>query len=242
MIRMKVFFCKGDSCNEANLKAIDDEFTDIMRFKLARLLANKAGIVKITNDAMKRAVNLVFVVLGSILMRPAKVQDIYHRCTRFEFDSEESIDLWNDIPSALYSNEHERYEIVVVPSQIEESVIHFGLNQVYGPRWALSEGQTLEEAVIAAKQRYKVKPEPHSSDEETEEKSMSDTSESEEESVFSVYDDKDCPDARGSSVEEDSSEDETESKGINDENSKVDDSSNDKEGNSNEEEEDQTKV
>ena len=91
-----------------------------------------------------------------------------------------------------------------MPGQIEEAANELGItpadgkhSAINGYNWVLSEGQTLDEAIAAAKQRYMVERNPFSylpSDDDDEYKSLSDTSE--EEGSFSEYDDDECLDSQ----------------------------------------------
>ena len=145
-----------------------------IQFQLARRLASRAGIVKITNEAMIEISNHIFSVLMVLLRRPIDLHSsIINRYGNVEeYKEEEAIDLWNDIPPTIFTPCHERSpsgleyvtrhaDNVIVPCQIEESAAELGLpivNGMYGHRqtWVLEKGQTREQAIKAAKQRYVV--------------------------------------------------------------------------------------
>ena len=82
-------------------EAIESKCSGGEIWKLARRMANKAGAVKMTTDAMKRVGKAVLVMIVSILKRPMIIHDSILRHNQFKFESEESIDLWNDIPPAF---------------------------------------------------------------------------------------------------------------------------------------------
>lgn len=104
-----------------------------------------------------------------------------------------------------------------IPSQIEDAVVELALPNGYGTRcgmydqehhWILDQGQTLEEAIKEAKERYMMPPandEFHAmslSSNDPEFDSLSDTSVEEYFSV-SVCEDNECPDSESLSEKED---------------------------------------
>ena len=149
--------------------------------------------MKITSDALEQIVFDLFMTLATILARPIVVEEKYHdNHARYEFTSGCKIDLWNDIPPSADVDGFGKIEIVIVPRQIEESALALSLkSRVYEHEWALSEGQTQEDAIEEAKQRYLHPPNSDSEsecDSESEFKSESSFDMSIDDD-FSVYDD-----------------------------------------------------
>ena len=104
-----------------------------------------------------------------------------------------------------------KVQCVIVPGQVEEAAKELGFrNYANQQQWALSAGQTREQAMKAAKQRYLIRPAPSSEDEmslssdDSDFSSMSDTS---EEGDFSVYNDEECSDGEASAYSSLSSDD-----------------------------------
>ena len=184
------------------------------QIQLARRLASRVGIVKITYEAMIEISNHIFSVLMVLLKRPIFLLSSMIRDRMAEvFLEEEAIDLWNDVPPTIISPIHDRsptgweyrthhIDNVIIPRQIEESAAQLGLPVVYSMHghftWALEMGQSVDDAVKAAKERYTV---PSSPDDEDSFYSSSfssgefnSLSESSEDGYYSEYDDEECPD------------------------------------------------
>ena len=141
------------------------------QFQLARRLASRAGVVKITKEAMIEISNHTFSVLALLVKRPIVAMEGHideHRSVVFV--EEELIDLWNDIPPTIVTTSpssdkekcvYERALSVIIPRQIEESAAFLGMPVLYGLHncsWMLKEGQTTGDAIRAAKERYMVQP------------------------------------------------------------------------------------
>ena len=148
-----------------------------IQFQLARRLASRAGIVIITNEAMMEISNHIFSVLMILLERPMLVlAPMLGYLSRVVFLEEDTIDLWNDIPPTTITRSTQRslsgeesvtcdYHVVIIPRLIVDSAAFLGLPVVYGLyghncSWVLETGQTMEEAVRAAKERYMVQADP----------------------------------------------------------------------------------
>ena len=148
-----------------------------IQFQLARRLASRAGIVIITNEAMMEISNHIFSVLMILLERPMLVlAPMLGYLSRVVFLEDDTIDLWNDIPPTTITRSTQRslsgeesvtcdYHVVIIPRLIVDSAAFLGLPAVYGLyghncSWVLETGQTMEEAVRAAKERYMVQADP----------------------------------------------------------------------------------
>ena len=203
-------------------EAIESKCSGGEIWKLARLMANRAGAVKMTTDALEQIGKSVLVLMVKLLRRPMIIHDSILRHNQFKFESEESIDLWNDTPPAFkrdLSDGTSQYLCVIVPGQVEEAANELGITHadgkhsaIYGCSWILKEGQTPEKAIAWAKERYTVHQSPFlfednllPSADNDDYGSLSDTSE--ENGSFSVFDDDECPDSKSSWSEEESSPD-----------------------------------
>ena len=193
----------GRRANDRICEILERECSDADVFRLVRRLANRAGVVKMTDKFMKETFWDVFIHAVEILVSPLM---FYHSHLTHDksYEVGESIDLWNDIPPTMKKS-NGQYHCVIVPRQISESAKQLGLigdstDAVYGQEWAVSKGQNLEEEMSRAKERYLVKG-------VVLEDSFNDDFMSLEDSVvdseFSVYDDEECPDEGISSEEED---------------------------------------
>ena len=166
-----------------------------------------------TNDVIEKMISRLFGMLSNLLARPMLIHYAQLRHKRPKFESKDSIDLWQDIPPVSYKPSDSfayEYQCVIVPRQIEESAFELGmlirsdlnypLRAVYGQIWALSEGQTLEEEIEAAKCRYMIDQEPFSSGEDSlsDDSGFDSLSEDSEDDDFSEYDDEECPDCESS--------------------------------------------
>ena len=181
---------------------LERECSDGDRFRLVRRLANRSGVVKMTDQFMEEAFYDVFILAIKILVSPM----ICHSQLTYgkSYEVGESIDLWNDIPPTMKKN-NGRHHCVIVPRQISESAKQLGLigdstDAVYGQEWVVSQGQNLEEEISRAKERYFVKGVLLEDDSSDDFMSLED---SVVDGEFSVYDDEECPDEGISSEEED---------------------------------------
>lgn len=192
--------------NEDTLAMFSSIWDRDAQFQLARRIATRAGVVRITNEAMIEISNHIFSVLMLLLKRP--VEHLSHMTMqlslRMHYLDEDAIDLWDDIPPVdvtFLENGRSHCDYVIIPGQIVDSGAYLGLPDVYGLHghdcnWVLETGQTKDDAIQAAKQRYMVQPNPDaehlfapSSD------SDCDTlTEPRDDGSYSEYDDEECPD------------------------------------------------
>jgi len=170
--------------------------------KIVRRLSHIGGATKISNEALVFMGEALFSIIFAILHEPIQLYE--HLTTNSKnifFNSNNPIDLHNDIPS-IFTNDEKNGKIcncVIVPRQIEESALKISgvFHLVYGSPWALSEGNILEHEVQEAKDRYTVELSPNSEDESEDISLANADCESHfesEESSFSVYSDTECLD------------------------------------------------
>lgn len=176
------------------------------QFQLARRIATRAGVVRITNEAMLEISNHIFSVLMLLLKRP--VEHLTHMTMqlslRMHYVDEDAIDLWDDIPPVdvtTLENGRSHFDYVITPGQIVDSGAYLGLPDVYGLlghdcNWVLETGQTKDDAIQAAKQRYMVQPNPDAEDlfAPSSDSDCDTLTEPRDDGSYSEYDDEECPD------------------------------------------------
>jgi len=181
------------------------------RTQIVRRLANRAGIVSMTNEFMETVFFDTFKLAAILIHGPIISQHKASRETQ-AYGPDDEVDLWYDIPPVARVGDSNQLEFVIVPNAVDEYGKMLGLlpatcySSVYGHVWALSDGQSLDEEIIKAKQRYKIGLADDDSyvlyaaeieDEIIDQQSMSCSSESDafDEDTISIYDDDECPDA-----------------------------------------------
>lgn len=124
-------------------EAIMRESSDDIVFRaLASRIANRAGVVKMTDGVMTNIGYGVFMILANLLWRPMLMHKDMLRFEAREFEYS-SIDLWNDIPPTIIQQDPQCllgpftvYHCVIVPGQIEVSAAKLGLYNLYNRQFS----------------------------------------------------------------------------------------------------------
>lgn len=180
-------------------------------FKIVRLIAYRAGVVKMTDAAFDSIVadllRIVIMILDHVWETTTPFLDANYQ-DRWLVSADETIDMYNSPPPLHLENpqvvdaELQRLIVTIVPRQIIDHAELLGQsrdNKVYGATWIASEGKTVEEEIAKAELQYRTAPVRPSwlvntddhIDADDDSASMFESSDSED---ISVYDDEDTSD------------------------------------------------